>query len=77
MTKMRWQVEKAFAVPCRMCLQKWTFCAMHETTKESKCRYGKVESANVEEEKVQLKNDSIGAKKRIRLDALSCTTACP
>ena len=36
---------------------------MLETTKESKYRCGKVESASVEEAKVQLKNDAIGAKK--------------
>ena len=60
---MRWQVEKEFAVPCGMCLQKRTFCAMLETTKESRCRCGKIESASVKEAKVQLENDAIGAKK--------------
>ena len=74
---MRWQVDKAFAVPCGMCLKNRTFCAMLETTNQSKCRCGKVESASVEEAKVQLKTDAIGTKKRIRVDALSCTTACP
>ena len=40
-----------------------TFCTMLETKKESKCRCRKIESASLEEAKVQLKTYAILAQK--------------